>query len=412
MAIYVGENKAILLKGDRNVAELYKGGTKMFGFSDPVSGEMLTINDAHPVEHKMKCRVRSKNLITPSNFTQGKYSFSTEDIIGENVELSGYTTSGTDLQFDADIKAGETYTLSISVKAPDNGEDISEKTLGFDIYDTDNATWCYTDTNTDTFYRFKYSNTPFDATQFVKYSRTFTAPCNSNKLRLILYWYSRYVILEWGSWQLEKGPTATDYTPCISDLSTVKVQTTGKNLMPIDNYSATIDFGITKEWVSLLNGRYIPIFPNPNSTAYTTIYMKVEEFERNDTTGDITIYLYRKDQLDGTGMPVGSPHTTISLSKIENGEAKTYYSGKVSFSYVGVTKLYPYIRNTNGTKSTITYKNLMICRSSSYDIEEYKGSICNANADGTVSGLTSVSPYMTLTTDTDGVVIDCEYVKN
>ena len=398
MAIYVGENKAILLKGDRNVAELYKGGTKLFGFSDPVSGEMLNINDAHPVEHKMKCSVRSKNLLQPKDV--GTYIFNssidgTYDILDDGgIHIQSLSNTGTTVK-NADptpycsytVTESDTYTVSVTgliekelyvVVGIKNDSGLTYSYIG----NTSSVSTCsltLTEGNVLTFYLQAAVGAEIqEATMYV---------------------------------QLEKGPTATDYTPCISDLSTVKVQTTGKNLMPIDNYSATIDFGITKEWVSLLNGRYIPIFPNPNNTTYTVIYMKVEEFERNDTTGNISIYLYRKDQLDDNGMPISSPHATISLSKIENGEAKTYYSGSTSFSYVGVTKLYPYIRNTNGTKSTITYKNLMICRSSSYDIEEYKGSICNANADGTVSELTSVSPYMTLTTDTDGVVIECEYVK-
>ena len=409
MAIYVGENKAILLKGDRNVAELYKGGTKMFGFSDPVSGEMLTINDAHPVEHKMKCRVRSKNLITPSNFTQGKYNFSTEDIIGENVELSGYTTNGTDLQFDADIKAGETYTLSISVKAPDNGEDIREKQLGFDIYDTDNATWRYTDTKTDTFYKFNtYSNTPFDATQFVKYSRTFTAPCNSNKLRLILRWYSRYVILEWGSWQLEKGSTSTDYTSYISDFSGVTVTRCGKNFADMQKF-------LDRGYELLEDGSYYKSTRNAaftlwkNTTGYTgNIYVsgsfKWSSIKADGTASTAAGSVFLINYTDGSKWYI-DPGTVYDTWNILQ---KTEVNQRFAADGVYVQS----IGHAYGTGATPSYvKDLMITLSEDSEFEEYKGEIYTPTADGTVEGITSLSPNMTLMTNTKGVVIECEYVK-
>lgn len=38
--------------------------------------------------------------------------------------------------------------------------------------------------------------------------------------------------------------------------------------------------------------------------------------------------------------------------------------------------------------------------------------IYTANADGTVDGVRSLSPSMTLTTDTDGVMIDCSYLRD
>ena len=43
------------------------------------------------------------------------------------------------------------------------------------------------------------------------------------------------------------------------------------------------------------------------------------------------------------------------------------------------------------------------------DYEPYNGQTATANADGIVEGLTSVSPDMTIMTDTEGVVIDMTY---
>ena len=46
------------------------------------------------------------------------------------------------------------------------------------------------------------------------------------------------------------------------------------------------------------------------------------------------------------------------------------------------------------------------------DFEAFKGKAYTPNADGTVEGITSLYPTMTLTTDTEGAVIHCEYNRD
>lgn len=46
------------------------------------------------------------------------------------------------------------------------------------------------------------------------------------------------------------------------------------------------------------------------------------------------------------------------------------------------------------------------------EYEPYKGTEHTTSSDGTVSGMMSTSPNMTILTDTEGVVIDCEYIKD
>ena len=43
------------------------------------------------------------------------------------------------------------------------------------------------------------------------------------------------------------------------------------------------------------------------------------------------------------------------------------------------------------------------------EYEQYNGQTVIANADGTVNGITSLYPVTQIMTDTDGVIIDCEY---
>lgn len=50
--------------------------------------------------------------------------------------------------------------------------------------------------------------------------------------------------------------------------------------------------------------------------------------------------------------------------------------------------------------------------SSAIDYEQYALAEYTPNADGTVNGVTSIYPNTTLTTDTDGIIIDCEYNRD
>lgn len=65
----------------------------------------------------------------------------------------------------------------------------------------------------------------------------------------------------------------------------------------------------------------------------------------------------------------------------------------------------------------ITYNNFIIkpqleLGSVSTEYEPYRGQNFTPNADGTVEGVTSISPTMTLTTDKNGVIIEAEYNKD
>lgn len=62
MAIYVGENKALLLKNDKSVVELYKGNKQLFGYNNSVQGEIIAADNVHPIEHKLKVKLSSDTI--------------------------------------------------------------------------------------------------------------------------------------------------------------------------------------------------------------------------------------------------------------------------------------------------------------------------------------------------------------
>jgi hypothetical protein len=79
-----------------------------------------------------------------------------------------------------------------------------------------------------------------------------------------------------------------------------------------------------------------------------------------------------------------------------------------------ITKIAFYCSNTEENPVYLDLDSFMMEQSHlETDYEPYKEAhITNANVDGTVEGITSVSPTMTLSTDTEGAVIHCEYNRD
>ena len=396
MAIYVGENKAILLKGDRNVAELYKGGTKIFGYSDTVSGEMLNINDAHPVEHKIKCSVRSKNLLQPKDV--GAYIFNpntdgTYDILDDGgIYIQSLSNTGTTVK-NADptpycsytITESDTYTVSVTgligkklyvVVCIKNDSGLTYRYIGNTSPSVSTCSLTLTEGNVLTFY--------------------LQAAAGAEIEEAIMYV------------QLEKGTTSTDYTSYISDFSGVTVTRCGKNFADMQKF-------LDRGYELLEDGSYYKSTTNAaftlwnNTTGYTgNIYVsgsfKWSSIKADGTASTAVGSVFLITYTDGSRwyiQPWSAYDTWNILQKTEVNQrfaADGVYVKRIEHAY--------------GTGLTPSYvKDLMITLSEDSEFEEYKGEIYTPTADGTVEGITSLSPNMTLMTNTKGVVIECEYVK-
>lgn len=84
MGIYVKNNNALLLKNDRNVAEFYKGNTKVFGYNDSKQGKVITADNVHPIEHNLKIKLSSDSATDFSgvNVTRcGKNLFDADTVL-------------------------------------------------------------------------------------------------------------------------------------------------------------------------------------------------------------------------------------------------------------------------------------------------------------------------------------------
>ena len=191
--------------------------------------------------------------------------------------------------------------------------------------------------------------------------------------------------------QIEYGEKATTYTPYVPDLTAVKVSRCGKNLLDIQNPLSTakdpiITYNSITATKDLANATY-QVFLVAGDYTISFIKSSYASLTITDSSGNViynvgssnnvnyTFSLLSNDTLKfkiGFGRFVESGITSITVSNVqlELSSTATYYE--------------PYITPTDYTPT----------------------------ADGTVNGVKSLYPNTTLMTDTNGIIIDCDYYKD
>lgn len=202
--------------------------------------------------------------------------------------------------------------------------------------------------------------------------------------------------------QIELGTTATAYTPYVPDLTAVKVSRCGKNLLPY------------------------PYFDSSKSSVGATI--TVNEDRSISFSGTPTSYigfiLYKGNALVKSGtftISVGNLTNISTTLFIYDGSGATLKTYSFTKSVTVNADDYPMAATWNITMARAT-SNQQIGGTSYPQIElgttatDYERYIApteyTPTADGTVNGVTSLYPNTTLMTDTDGVIIDCEYNRD
>lgn len=333
-----------------------------------LSGEIVTADDVSPVEHEMIVKVFAKNLIDTNNLV-----------------VSGSSAwKATRILFD---KPAGTYTLSADFKQ--NGENTTIQVSAKDYL------------TGSTFYG---SQNSLDANGKVLF--TFTIP--EDKDKAYIYFYSNYTgnaisaECEFTNIQIEEGTEATEYTPYV-DPATVNVRRCGKNLA----YSASTG--------------------NIKSNGITTIRTEnSSEFTIDGTAEATTSVIATKSVL----LPPGTYTVSVyglntSTSNLDRAYVCDQESEKVLVNYIMTDKpqsfsisepRYARIEIVFGEGTTYSNRKVRLQiehgdTATAYEecIEEMK---CIPSSDGTVSGMMSTSPNMTILTDTEGVVVECEYIKD
>ena len=321
-------------------------------------GEAVRTDDVSPVEHYPLVKVKSKNLFNTADDYKG-YDHSYAD---GTLTVTGQYTNKFIL-----LEDGKKYTFSCqSTRTGESGGGIFLR--------------AYTEDKE------KYINVG-SAINVLSPTLTTTLPIGYPYLRITFYGYYTTNDVDTGDAtytdiMLEEGANATGYIPYV-DPASATVTTCGKNLWNKGDIS--------------INGAYQTLVLNQTLLSGITYTL----------TADVT-----STDTDATTCMIYTPDLSMSLGQIQRGFQKS-----ISFTPTGnIYRITFYSSNTsgNGANDTSTFSNIQLeVGNAVTDFEEYKDvETYTPNADGIVEGITSLSPTMTLLTDTEGVFIHCEYNRD
>lgn len=331
------------------------------------SGAAIRVDDVSPVEHFPVVNVHGKNLSKTNEMSIN----------------SGLAYAGTGLNFKG--VAGNKYIVSA------NFEQLGTKTqIGLSIA-----------TKEGKFIKEGYSR---ETNGFI--TLTFTYPDNTESVNINFFSNLTANIVDgagckYTNIQIEEGETATEYTPYI-DPTTLTLKKYGKNLVPSLAEGETVtsngvtftgkaNGGISVKGTPAGISRYALYYGAPLvRSGYITLSLSgdysniVPDFQLRDKDENII-----KQIQTGTG-------ATINLDNYEG----------VALWDIAIK------RQTDGEDVTGTVCVQLEKGIKATTYEKYTETEYTPEADGTVNGLTTISPTMTLLTEHEGITIECEYNKN
>lgn len=338
-----------------------------------LSGAVVFADDVSTVEHNPVVKVHGKNLVNV-DFIDGESSSDRAIILKDGDVIIFPASSGNvyGLYMNNSVlrmEVGKTYTASIrSVSAFD------PSSYGWRLRYTDGTTVVLPHATTATFTVEK---------EVEKIIFRIGSPYQGNTESRV------------DGIQIEEGTVATEYEPYI-DPSTVTVKRCGKNLLPYPFTDATV----TRKGVTFTDNGDGTITVNGTAEATTSFVL-----------------------FDGK-IAVNGAYT---LSGISGGSGSSYYiqptcsdkaypgttDGGKTYEWDGVMLKRIQINVVAGTVfSNMKITPMLEIGEIVTDFELYNGTEHIPSSDGTVSGMTSVSPCMTILTDTEGAIVECEYNRD
>ena len=322
-----------------------------------LSGAVVVADDVSPVEHSPAVRVHGKNLIPYGTIT---FTRNQSYLLDNPLPAGTYTIS-------AHITSSDTDSVYSAVSINSKSEVM--KYLALKRGNRVSSTFAVDKpiTNIDFCSAYNYSQGEGDTAT-------------------------------WSDIQIEESSVVTDYEAYV-DPSTVTVKRCGKNLLNLgdvrngngstsknENGKFTVTGYFASVNTALLHSgeRYTVSF-NSTRTGEAGGGIAVEFFDETDAriTG-----VYKQNELSAT----------VSFTVPKNTVA---------------TRFYFYGSGTSSGTDSATYTKMQVeCGSDATSYEPYNGAEYIPAADGTVPGVTSVSPNMTILTDTEGVIVECEYNRD
>lgn len=319
----------------------------------------------------LNAKLGSKNLIPPigdtpyysGNITGGKpYVPSNTNTISSltNINVSAFRGVYTVKK----LEEGKTYTLSLNGLVNNCATKALFLTVGF--RSSEDTVFGTTDTSS-------YKSSGSNAT-----SLTFTVPSGKPYCLIGFYNYPTTTgdTISLNAMQLELGTVATDYTPYISDFSTINVTRYGKNFF--DKDIAYADYDNVGGGYKGLN-YYVGIG--------TTVTISLTE---TPTTGKGYMYV-RPTISPGAGTQSWLAHSTVEALCIKQ---QTVVSTDGYISICMSTEAY----------NTFVEKIQIELGSAATEYEPYQGQTYTPTATGEVTGITNLYPLTNLLTDNTGVL--------
>lgn len=318
-------------------------------------GEVLTASDVSPIEHNLKVNVESKNLI-PYPFwdkTKTALGITFTDNGDGTVTATGTTTSSYYFTFVGSgnklkLAKGKYFYSCIPIKG--SIPTVYAYVTAYPIAGGQNLEFI------------DYgSGVSFELTEDCEITTTCVVAKEHDGTPVVF------------KPLLAKGTTATAWTPYVADLSGVEVSRCGKNIMSVNS----VKFPLSAEttiWEGKITGNFVFSY-ELNLTNVT-----------NDSSALFRWYFEDGTNAYGYAVNKGNLPSTI----------------KGTITRITVV---PWCDAKGGSVDNIQLELGTI----KTDFEPYIEHTATTNADGTVNGLKSVSPNMTLLTDTSGAVINLEY---
>ena len=355
--------KALVLK--RDFDEVYKAGASDFGLKGKGQGELVTLNNVHPIEHKVEVGLGSKNLFNEAeaNITKTEDYFSSNAPYWESPCLT------------IPVESGATYTVTVEYHTPNTT--TFNAIIAFSI----STEKTYTTAAKSLMLRTKTENS---TTSFTKTVSTFTIPDGVEEIYFIANNNETY----FKNMQIEKSATATAYAPFVADFSDCKVKACGKNFFDYEDFMRRWDNGEYYMSDAATNGYFVLDVQLKPSTKY---YIKA-----NGTRGGGVVLMSTKEAVNSdAGCAIGISNTWEAEQAVTTEASGKIYIGAAVAEYV-TRELFEnaLVQIEYGTTAS--------------PYEPYNETEYTAAADGTVEGVKSISPVMNLMADKTGAVIDAE----
>ena len=211
--------------------------------------------------------------------------------------------------------------------------------------------------------------------------------------------------------EVSHNPVVTLSSDTVTDFSSVSVTRAGKNLLSVDDFNQPYlsyypmkDFSLDTSTGTL---KFTKDSEKNTKDCYVVkklylskgTYTLSADTQHNGDGGYATVWGY-----DGDGKLYGL------TSSIVAGQLADGFTFEIPTSaYYAIRFHIPFYSEID---TEITYSNIQLeVGNERTEFEPYNAQIVTANADGSVDGITSVSPTMTIFTDNSDVEVTCEYQK-